>query len=93
MTSTTPTVIAAAIRSHESGKVFSVSKPGRHCNVIWLMDAKGPKFSQRDEQGFVLSDGRFVTRKAAYQVAVVAGQIKDGDGVAPQHGLFSEDLW
>ena len=84
-----PTVQCAAIRD-DDGRVWSVPRPGRHHDVIALM---GTAFRQRFDQGFVLSDGRWVRRQPAYRIAVASGQIKDGEGVAPQHGLFSEDLW
>ncbi len=90
MTAVPPRVVAAAIRSEATGEVFSLPPPARHHSVIALM---ADRFDQRDEQGFLLSDGRFARRKAAYVVAVYAGQLVDGDGTAPQHGLFSEDLW
>lgn len=85
-----PRVVAAAIRSEATGEVFSLPPPARHHNVIALM---GDRFRQHDEQGFLLDDGRFARRKAARVVAIYAGQLADGAGVAPQHGLFSEDLW
>lgn len=83
-------VVAAAILSLATDEVFSVPQPGRHHDVIRLM---GAKFNQSDEQGFILSDGRFVMRKAALSIAYRTGQLPEGGGVAPQHGLFSEDLW
>ena len=46
---------------------------------------------RRGEQGFVLSDGRFVTRKQAAHIAIKYGQIEKPKH--PVHGLFSEDLW
>lgn len=83
-------VMAAAIRSEATGEVFSVPKPGRHHDVIALM---GDKFNQNDEQGFLLKDGRFARRKAALSCAIRAGQLPEGGGKWPAHGLFSEDLW
>lgn len=80
-------VVAAAIRK-ENGQVFSVPAPGRHNDVIREM---GENFSQKDEQGFLLNDGRFATRKAALNVALYSEQIKQAKW--PAHGLFSEDLW
>lgn len=81
------TVVAAAIRK-EDGRVFSSPAPDRHHDVIKLM---GAEFDQRDEQGFILSDGSWVRRKPALYIAIRSGQIKEGKW--PAHGLFSEDLW
>lgn len=86
--SETLTVECAAILDDDK-RIWSVPRPGRHHNVIALM---GSAFRQHFEQGFVLSDGRFVMRKAALRVATEAGQIIKGP-TAPQHGLFSEDVW
>lgn len=44
-----------------------------------------------DAQGFYTSNGRFVSREAAYKIAKAAGQIKEntgGDSI-----LYSEDLY
>lgn len=42
-------------------------------------------------QGFVTSDGRFVTREEALQIAIAAGQIKEKK--YDKSRLFSEELW
>jgi hypothetical protein len=43
-----------------------------------------------DEQGFVTSDGRFVGRKQAGCIAILAGQI---ERLKWPPLLYSEDLW
>lgn len=83
-------VVCAAIRSLDTGEVYSVARPGRHHDVIALM---GDAFKQHDTQGFLIKDGRFVTRKAALVCAIRSGQLPEDGGKWPQHGLFSEDLW
>ena len=89
----TLTVVKAAIRT-EDGDVFSVERPGRHHDVIRLMRDSGYDGTiNGDMQGFVLSDGRFVMRKAAMTAAVKSGQVTRDKCVAPGIGLFSEDLW
>lgn len=42
-------------------------------------------------QGFITNKGRFVNRKEAFQIALVAGQIDEDAGVNKE--LFSEDLY
>jgi len=88
------TVACAAIRL-DDGTIFSVERPGRHCDVIREIRAAGRADPVGgDRQGFLLSDGRFGRwRKAALAVALRAGQVEREGCTAPQHGLFSEDLW
>jgi hypothetical protein len=84
-------VVAAAIRTAD-GRIWSVPAPGRHHNVIRFINEKlGGDNMPEHEQGFLLSDGRFVRRKPALFIAQNAGQILRE--TAPQHGLFSEDVW
>lgn len=83
----------AAIRTNE-GQVFAVDPPGRHHDVIRVIRESGyggPVGG--DRQGFVLSNGRFVMRKAALRVAIKAGQVQLDKCHAPGVGLFSEDVW
>lgn len=82
----------AAIRLN--GTVHSVPRPGRHHTIIRILVLeKGFKPPISGEQGFVLSNGEFVRRKEALQVAIEAGQLDIEDCHAPSIGLFSEDLW
>lgn len=83
----------AAIRTNE-GQVFSVDPPMRHHNVIRLIRESGYEGPVGgDRQGFVLSNGRFVMRKAALRVAIKAGQVSRDKCHTPAVGLFSEDVW
>ena len=83
----------AAIRTNE-GQVFSVDPPMRHHDVIRVIRESGYDGPVGgDRQGFVLSNGRFVMRKAALRVAIKAGQVQRGKCHAPAVGLFSEDVW
>jgi hypothetical protein len=84
------TISCAAIRAPD-GKVYSVPKPGRHYHVILLMASLGMPTPIRGEQGFLLSDGRFVGREEAKLVAEAAGQMLPGRGKLTE--LFSEDIW
>ena len=87
------TVACAAIRLAD-GTIFSVPRPGRHHDVIRVIREAGITTPIRqDQQGFLLSDGRWARRKAALMVALEAGQIKEPLPGHCCHGLFSEDLW
>ena len=83
---------AAAIRDID-GNVWSLPQPARHHDVIRLMRESGyaGPVSGQDQQGFVLSDGRFCRRKAALSVAKRAGQLKGGKVIGSQ--VTTEDLW
>lgn len=91
-------IVAAAIK--QNGMVCSVPRPGRHHDVIRAMAAAGIPIPIVGEQGFVTSDGDFVGRREARQIAeraaqIIAGRI-DADGVpytADHPLLFSEDVW
>lgn len=83
---------AAAIRDID-GKVWSLPQPSRHHDVIRHMRENGyaGPVSGQDQQGFVLSDGRYCRRKAALSVAKKAGQLKGGKLIGSQ--VTTEDLW
>ncbi|TAL43350.1 MAG: hypothetical protein EPN91_06590 [Salinibacterium sp.] len=83
-------VAAAAIRDID-GEVFTVPPPGRHHDVIRMMFEKGRECPSLDCQGFVLSDGRFASRKAAKVVAEASGQLLPR--ASRLRELFSEDVW
>ncbi len=84
-------IVRAAIRD-EIGGVHSVPIPGRHHDVIKQMRDAGYTGRVRgDMQGFVLSDGRFVMRKAAEALAKKNGQLGQANMIAST--LTSEDLW
>lgn len=87
---TTLTVARAAILGKD-GQVYSVEPPGRHCDVIRSMFAQGSPCSGDAPQGFLLSDGTFVDRQRAKEVAREAGQLLPQASRLPQ--LYSEDLW
>jgi hypothetical protein len=81
-------VVAAAIL--KNGKVYTLPPPARHHTIIQqIFDETSEKTRSCDDQGFLLSDGRFVLRPAALQVARKAGQVTDIIGSV----LTSEDLW
>lgn len=61
----------------------------RHHNIIAsVFDLSGRKTFSENEQGFVTSHDRFVTREQGAFIAYEAGQIKE-----PKKTLYSEDLY
>jgi hypothetical protein len=88
------TIIAAALKIN--GLVAFVERPGRHHHAIHALARGGypSPVGRGDEQGFVTSEGAFVSRREAMMIAIEAKQLIPREG---QHGpgghLFSEDLW
>jgi len=83
-------ITATAIKTSD-GKVWSVPRPGRHDAVLKLIFDTTGKRTVRDEiQGFLDSDGNFLTRAEAEVVARAAGQVT---GPVIGGPLTSEDLW
>lgn len=90
----TERIIAAAVEVE--GITFSLPKPARHAQVLHSMDAAG--FSEEMIamacQGFLTSEGRFVNRVLARQIAYRAGQEQlRPEKERHQRDLYSEDLW
>ena len=82
-------IIAAAL--FYNAVICTLPAPARHGDIIHaiansvdrtLWPINGP-------QGFITDTGRFVDRKEAMRIAVLAGQVEAGD--VPD--LYSEDLW
>lgn len=68
--------------------IVSAPPPARHHNLFIAYDRLGAP----DESGFITSNGRFVDRREAWEIATAAGQPiipRDGQGGL----LYSEDLW
>jgi len=88
-------VVAAAIRKGgKEGLIFSLPRPNRHHNIIHAMHSLQEGLAKRDcEQGFLLTNGRFVSRAQALQFAYLAGQLKPENKVGNPTELYSEDLW
>jgi hypothetical protein len=87
-----PRVAAAAIIGRD-GKIYSLPPPCRHHDVGRYMIEQGhPKpFPGGDSQGFLLSNGDFVSRRAARGYAFYHGQLLPCAGKTSK--LFSEDVW
>lgn len=69
--------------------IYDCARPGRHADVIAKMVRDGEDTTD-GEFGFLLSDGRFVSRDEAARIALEAGQCRSLS--APPY-LYSEDLW
>lgn len=84
-------VVKAAIQI--LGEVFTVEPPGRHLDIITAyaenIGGTRRRYPMRSAvEGFVTSDGQFVTREEAAKIAFESKQIRVG-----KVRLRSEDLW
>lgn len=85
-------VIEFVALRHPSGRIYATEQPGRHSHVIALMSEYGDAgLANTSDQGFVTSRGRYVGRQEAWDLASLAGQIKQTTGSSGT--LFSEDLF
>lgn len=77
------------------GIIYSLPPPKRHHDILRMMVEQHEVHQDEEtEQGFMLSDGEFATRKAACEVAERAGQLnKHRPKTHPVRELFSEDIW
>jgi hypothetical protein len=88
------TITHVAIRFQDN--IYSLPKPNRHHNVIWhIVNVTGikPINASGDNQGFLDSEGQYLTRKEALDLAVKAGQLKPDALGLKQGKLYSEDIW
>lgn len=84
-------IVSVAINN--GGMIWSLPSPARHHTVLHAISAFGIdaiEHGHPDAQGFMTSTGRYVGRREATHIAVVAGQI-DEPKWPPD--LYSEDLW
>ena len=83
-------IVAAAIQWE--GVTISLPRPARHGHVLACASQFMPDYATSGCcQGFVTSEGRFVNRIQARQLAHMSGQEPKTTGAA--HELYSEDLW
>lgn len=83
-------IVAAAIQ-HE-GVTISLPKPARHGQILHCAEQFLPEHALGAAcQGFLTSEGRFVNRIQARQLAWIAGQ--QPKETANARDLYSEDLW
>lgn len=86
-----PERIVAAAMQYE-GVTISLPQPARHAQIMQSsMSFMTDEQTARACQGFLTSEGRFVNRVMARQIAHVAGQNPKTTG--NDRDLFSEDLW
>lgn len=88
------TIVTSAIKNAD-GKMYFHPGPGpkRHCDVIQMMGLTLPwPVTKGATQGFMTSDGRFVGRIEAAELAIAAGQLTREQLQVPPE-LYSEDLW
>jgi hypothetical protein len=76
-------------------RVECLPRPNRHHHVLHAINLKGGRREERGVEGFLTSDGDFLTREEAYTLAKRNGQfarqMRPGCYDGPK--LFSEDLW
>jgi hypothetical protein len=83
-------IVASAIKEAD-GKVYSLSAPARHHELIHHMVRDlGLPWPIRGEQGFVDEEGRFWDRFQAAKLVLANGQVEK---LMCPGRLFSEDLW
>lgn len=98
------TIVAAALRIElapiphieNEAMVFSKPKPARHHHLIHQVAGLIGRPVSPDEQGFLTNEGRYVSRRQAYHIARLSGQIPFEERIIPTPGtekIFSEDLW
>lgn len=73
------------------GEVYSLPRPARHHDVLALIFKKFGSRASGSVQGFLTSDGEFVDRELALQIAKRHNQLIMK--TFPEHLLFSEDVW
>jgi len=83
-------IISAAVIIN--GKVESLPRPARHHTILHAFPNEPSR--HRGEQGFIDDRQGFVGRHEALCLALACKQeLISGEFWAPEHGLFSEDLW
>lgn len=76
-------------------QIWSLPRPYRHHHVLRVISSLVEDLdcidSHGDDQGFLDSSGRYLTRKQAAVSAMMNNQIKNGEIIGGV--LTSEDLW
>ncbi len=91
-------IVNSAIRYGDLVCVADKWVPSRHGDVFIVMQKAGFALDSlyahgcEETQGFITSEGRFVDRVEAMEIAIEADQVVSGNSI---HGkeLFSEDVW
>lgn len=86
-------IVAAAVQIH--GVSFSLPRPARHGQVLHSLEGLvSDHLIYGAARGFLTSEGRFVNRVMAKQIAHRAEQPQlRPESERDQRDLFSEDLW
>jgi len=84
-------IVGVAI-SYNHGFMLSAPRPARHPDLLRRAHELGLHDPGPAYQGFVTSEGVFVDRKQALEIAIAAGQVVDKKS-GNLNMLFSEDLW
>ena len=89
-------IICSAVRF--KGKVWMGHRhrdalDAMHNELSYAMNRKEMNEQETDrEQGFVTSQGRYVSREEAWKIAFLAGQVNDRLHRTPGY-LYREDVW
>lgn len=89
-----PELILYAAVKHPDGRIFAVSRPGRHHHVHQLMEMLNSldlESAKLEHQGFLTSLGSWVSRQHALEIAQRNNQIVHKH--PQEYELYSEDLW
>jgi len=87
-----PEIILQAAIVHPTGEVYTVSRPGRHPDIISYMAAlRRAGLRNTKRQGYITSHGRFVNRKDGLRIAEAAKQIIHKHPAYWE--LYTEDMW
>ncbi|WP_079212666.1 hypothetical protein [Brucella pituitosa] len=79
-------IVAAAIQLGEL--VITLPPPARHKNLITVISSELGQIVGSDQEGFVTSEGRFVSGTEAREIAIAAQQADCDIG-----SLLSHHLW
>jgi hypothetical protein len=83
-------IVAAAVKD-VSGKIWTLPPPARHHDIVHEMcKARAKGYLDLDNQGFILENGQWVSRKAAAYLVMHNGQC---NSLHNPGCLYSEDLW
>lgn len=77
-----------------NAKIYSLPPPNRHHNVILkIVEETGVANvnASGEDQGFLDSTGKYLTRKEALDLAIENGQLRWDQPIYSQ--LYSENLW
>lgn len=86
------TIVGVASKAY--GKLYQLPKPNRHHDLLDIMYEERNRAEQvyADEEGFITSTGRYVTREEGLVIAQTAGQILSERHNHPTE-LYSESVW